>query len=88
MNVTEIRAYLRTAPMDEINQIAQITSSRIRGERNSIKRELSPGMTVTSDNSRWPGGTARLIRVMKKYAACEFTNGTRYKIPITWLKEA
>ena len=88
MNVSEIKAYLRTAPMDEVNLIASAASARIRQSRNSIKRELSPGMTVTSDNERFPGSSATLVSVLKKYAVCEFPNKVRYKVPITWLKEA
>lgn len=85
MNVTEIRAYLRTAPMDEIRQIAQVTSSRIKSERSQAKAQFRPGDRVTSDNPRWIYGQGTIVKILRKYILVE-TNAGRWKVPATWLK--
>ena len=86
MNVTEIRDYLRTAPMDEIRQVASITSSRIKGERKQAKAQFGVGDRVDSDNPRWIYGPATVTRILRKYIAVETDSGMRYKVPATWLK--
>jgi len=86
MNITEIRDYLRTAPMDEVKQVAQITSMRIKSERKEAKAQFAPGDRVNSDNPKWIYGPATVTKVLRKYVAVETDGGSRFKVPPTWLK--
>lgn len=87
MNVTDIRAYLRTAPMDEVRQINQVAADRIKSERKKAKAQFGVGDLVTSDNPRWIYGTGTITGILRKYILVE-TSAGRFKVPATWLKHA